>query len=235
LTGQYPPGLPSSPSEPGFPYRLCARARLEGVGTTDGLGAVSGFHLFHYITDMELNTALAHRQFVRDDLVSFTQPQVVKDRQFARGKLPTGRRHRDSILSVDPLKRQAARGDECSTGSDEANNLDGQLKASGRRWDVTACTALQCFKYRVGAIGRRQYNDWSDFHYIFEPIAIIIIISVVVYHALMCMIDNKVELSSASQTITTRLKRYRFEAVTKLCQPSGGAFARERMLIDDPD
>jgi DDE family transposase len=54
----------------------CRPESRKSLGTTGNLGTICDPHLFHYISDMGLNRALAQRQLVRDGLVSLSQPQV---------------------------------------------------------------------------------------------------------------------------------------------------------------
>src|SRR5258708_2542843 len=121
---------------------------------------------------------------------------MIKNLDLAGSKLVGRDRPGVWRLPIDPSQRQAARGQECSSGSDEANDFPSQLKRCAGRRNVTPCTVLKCIKYRVRTVDRREDDDRRDFQQLLERCESLILI-VVICRALTGMIKNKVKISRA--------------------------------------
>jgi len=134
------------------------------IHATDHFGTISRVQLPHHVSDMDFDRALANTQFMRDDLVRFTLPQTLEDRQFPFSELVDHDRRGICARPIELFQRQAARRHVGSPGVNEPNDFNHLHRRRAVSWDETARTAIERLDHEIMTVQTRQYDYRCDFH-----------------------------------------------------------------------
>jgi len=94
------------------------------VGTTGDFGTISGIQFRHNFSNVELDGALTHLQFVSNNLISFSEFETTNNLQLALGELlGCGSAACHPLAAADPLRREAARRHECPASFNKVHDF----------------------------------------------------------------------------------------------------------------